>query len=902
MVDRTFLFSDVEGSTRAWESDRVSMAERLAVHDRCLSDAVTQSGGTVVKHTGDGLLAVFESAGDAVAAAVGAQLALTGAVWPQELPLRARIGLHSGPALLRGGDWFGPTLNRCARLMAAGHGGQVLCSAETVALARGESPGAIGFVPLGEFRLKDLADPMCLVQVNHPALDRAFPPLRTLDATLGNLPFRLPRLIGRDEQLRGLVKEIVPGAAVTVVGPGGIGKTRLALGVAADAVGSFADGAWLIDLSARREPHDVVVAVAEALAVPERAGMSLAKAVCDSVARRRLLVVLDSCEHLLEPVAELVEALLAAAPGVAVLATSREPLGVSGELVRLLGPLTAHGEEVGSPAFELFVERAHQARADLDVTHASTEAAIVDICRSLDGLPLAIELAAGRCAALHPVEIARRLGDRLKLLTGGRRTAAARHRTLTDTIDWSFDLLDGSQQTLFRRLGVFTGSFSLDAAETVAGHDGLEVVDRLGDLVAKSLVAVVGTRYRLLETLREYAATRLHECGEWAAIEVAEKARCLELVHDVTVGLKGPDETLWADLLAEEMDNIRACWRRSVAVGDAGSALGCFAALPDWSGLAPTVTQELAGWARPSLSLPGAADHPLAVGACLLGSRGRYNAFDRSGAQQWLDRAESTFPVPPRFAAALATRRALLAWLSGSKTDAIRHMATAKVVTDGDDLYEMAYVEAFDLFMQSETSPGDAAARYPKALAAAQLAGSPHLVMFVMTSWAELLLFYARPARLDQCRELAEDALQVGAQCRNPQFVNSAISKLAADGRHPEALQAAREFLIAEQRSGYHQQLWWHLRCLLIGCHNQGLYLRCAQLTAAVYNGPLNMTLEPTSRELEAQELARQALGSELYDQAGIGSQQLDVDDLIRLALDVIDELLDRPEGTLQAE
>jgi class 3 adenylate cyclase len=221
VVDRTFLFSDVEGSTRAWESDRVAMTAALEVHDRCVTDAVVGRGGTVVKQTGDGVLAVFGSAVDAVAAAVDAQIALAAAVWPGSSPLRARMGLHSGAARPRGDDWFGPTLNRCARLMAAGHGGQVLCSAETAALARGESAAEVGFVPLGEFRLKDLAEPMSLVQVRHPALVRDFPPLRTLDATAGNLPFRLPRLIGRDEELRGLVKELVPGVAVTVVGPGG---------------------------------------------------------------------------------------------------------------------------------------------------------------------------------------------------------------------------------------------------------------------------------------------------------------------------------------------------------------------------------------------------------------------------------------------------------------------------------------------------------------------------------------------------------------------------------------------------------------------------------------------------------------------------------------------------------
>jgi predicted ATPase len=634
--------------------------------------------------------------------------------------------------------------------------------------------------------------------------------------------------------------------------------------------------------------------VAEALAVPERAGLSLRAAVCESAARRRLLVLLDNCEHLIEAAAELVEELLAVAPGVAVLATSREPLGVSGELVRLLGPLGASDEEgAESPAVELFVARAHDAGADLDVTVASTRAAIMDICAHLDGMPLAIELAAGRCAALPPTEITRRLGDRLKLLTGGRRTAAARHRTLAATIDWSYDLLDEAKRVLFRRLGVFTGSFSLDAAETVGSAGGLDVVDVLGDLVARSMVAAAGARYRLLETLREYAAQRLEESGERAALEEAEAARCLALVGDVAAGLKGAGEADWADLLANELDNLRACWRRSVAAGDVGTALGCFAPLPEWSGLPSSVTQELASWAEPTLSLAGATEHPLYVGACLLGSRGRYNAFDRRGAQGWLDRAESAGPVPARFAAVLSTRRAVLAALAGSDDDASRHITNAKAATDpAVDPYEWVYVEAFDLFILSPRSPDDAAARYPKALVAAKTAGSPHLMMSIMTSWAELLLFYTRPPRLDLCRDLAQEALIVGARCRNRQFVNSAISKLAADGRHPDALRAVRDFLVAEQRRGYHQQLWWHLRCLLIACHNRALHLRYAQLTAAVYDGPLSMALEPTANELDAQAAARQALGQELYDEATAASRQHDVDDAIRLALDIIDDLV----------
>jgi class 3 adenylate cyclase len=235
VVDRTFLFSDIEGSTRAWEADRVLMAARLVVHDRCVADAVTRRGGTVVKHTGDGMLAVFESAGDAVEAAVDVQIALAAAEWPGSSPLRVRIGLHSGPAQDRDGDWFGPTLSRCARIMAAGHGGEVVCSAETAALARGQSPDEVGFVALGEFRLKDLAEPMDLVQVSHPALPSAFPPLRTLDATAGNLPFRLPRLIGRDEELRGLVKELVPGAGSDGGRPGRDGQDPSGIALPRDA-------------------------------------------------------------------------------------------------------------------------------------------------------------------------------------------------------------------------------------------------------------------------------------------------------------------------------------------------------------------------------------------------------------------------------------------------------------------------------------------------------------------------------------------------------------------------------------------------------------------------------------------------------------------------------------------
>ncbi|HVM64202.1 MAG TPA: adenylate/guanylate cyclase domain-containing protein, partial [Acidimicrobiales bacterium] len=499
----TFLFTDIEGSTALWEAAPEQMRGALERHDSLLQAAIDGHEGSVFSTGGDGVAAVFARAADAVAAAIEAQSALARVDWSTPAPLRVRMGLHTGEATERDGDYFGAPVNRAARLMAAGHGGQVLVSATTAALI-----GTAGLTDLGEHHLRDLSEPQRVYQVG----SEPFPPLRSMDVAATNLPVQPTSLIGRQPLIAELAELVEQSPLVTLTGVGGVGKTRLAVEVGADLLPKFPDGVWLVDLAPVAHDEFVVPTVAEVLSVATQAGEPLATTLVSRLRSRRLLVIMDNCEHVLSPVARLADRLTISAPGVRVLATSREPLGVRAERVRAVPSLAESTEAV-----ELFVERASAGGATLDAP-VQLEAAR-EICRRLDGLPLAIELAAARARMMAPTQIAERLDQRFRLLTGGGRTAVERHRTLQATVSWSYDLLDPVDQVVFQRLSLMNGGFDLDAAEAIAAGGAVEaweVLDSLGRLVDKSMVATVtnaeGTvRYRLLETLRQFAADRLAE-------------------------------------------------------------------------------------------------------------------------------------------------------------------------------------------------------------------------------------------------------------------------------------------------------------------------------------------------------------------------------------------------------
>ena len=574
----TFLFTDLEGSTRLWEEHPEAMRDALARHDEILRDAVEKRDGHVVKTTGDGLHAAFAVAPDAVAAALDAQRQLLAEPWTLPEPLRVRMGLHTGVAEIRDGDYFGTSVNRAARVAAAAHGGQVVASAASADLVRDDIGTDITLTDLGEHRLRDLGRPERIVQVTHPDLPSDFPPLRSLDAYPGNLPVQRTAFVGRTDDLAEVRASLDTAPVVTLTGVGGVGKTRLALQVAADAVGRFPDGAWLVDLGPVADDDFVAAVFSSSLGLPERRHGTIEESIVAALRDRRLLVVLDNCEHVIDVVADLVDRIVESCPGVRVLATSREALGVDGEDTYEVRPfaappsnaLEAHAA-MDNDAVRLFAERGRSAKRGFTISPENAPV-VAEICERLDGIPLAIELAAARLKLMSPAEVLARLDERFQLLAGSRRTALERHQTLRGAIDWSYALLEPAEQLVFARLSVFAGGFTLDAAEAVAGDDDVvaaaDVLGLLASLVAKSMVttddADTGTRYRLLDTLREYAAERLAELDDRALACAAHAAHYLAFVETAALELEGANDEQWLVKLMAEEDNLRAAltWAR----------------------------------------------------------------------------------------------------------------------------------------------------------------------------------------------------------------------------------------------------------------------------------------------------------------------------------------------------
>jgi predicted ATPase len=472
------------------------------------------------------------------------------------------MGLHTGEAESRDGDYFGTTVNRAARVMAVGHGGQVLCSSATASLVEADA----SLVDLGEHRLRDLDRPVHLFQVG----EGSFAPPRSLDAFPGNLPVQLTSFVGREHEMLAVSKALSASRLVTLTGTGGVGKTRLAVQVAIDAVAGFPDGRWLCELAVASDPDAMAQVVAVTLGLTPRQGVALPRAIAEFIGTRRLLVVLDNCEHLLDPAAELVGTLLERCPHARVLATSREAFGIPGEQVIRVRSLSV--PERGAPleelanveATRLFLDRAEAAGAPVDFVPTDGQA-IIEICRRLDGIPLAIELAAARVTALSPTEIAAHLDERFRLLTGGRRAALERHHTLRATVDWSYALLDDTERHLFDRLGVFPAGFGAPAAQAVAAEGDIEewdVLDSLASLVAKSMLVAErsadgSTRYQMLETLRHYARERLNAAGQADACRRAHARYYATVATELPAGMQSNFEVAAQRVIAE-LDNFRA--------------------------------------------------------------------------------------------------------------------------------------------------------------------------------------------------------------------------------------------------------------------------------------------------------------------------------------------------------
>jgi predicted ATPase/class 3 adenylate cyclase len=584
----TFLFTDVEGSTRLWERFPGAMKRALERHDAIMGAAVAGSNGQVLKTTGDGMMAVFASAVAGVSACMTAQRDLADEPWEETGALRVRMGLHAGEAQTRASDYFGPTVNRAARIMAAGHGGQVLLSTAVATLVLDQLPDGATLRDLGTHRLKDLGRPEHMFQLVHQSLMQEFPPLATLDRRPNNLPTQASTFVGRDAELAAIRQRLEDKAVrlLTLTGPGGTGKTRLALRAAANQIDRFDDGVFLVDLSAVHETEAVPAVLARAIGLTETSELSLLEELKRQLRHHRELLVLDNFEQVTAAAPTLVE-LLQDCPALKLLVTSREALHVRGEHRFSVPPLSlptaapgprSAAELAGCEAIQLFVERAQAVRAEFRLTDENA-AAVAEICQRLDGLPLAIELATARLNLFSPEALHDRLGSRLRLLRSGPRDLPARHQTLRATIEWSYQLLDPGEQRLLELLSVFS-SAGFEAVEAVAAEieqlagTRVDTLDGLASLLDKSLIRqadpeAAEPRLVMLETIREYAAERLDELPKFStAAHRVHAAYFADFAQRQCEHLTGPRREPALAAMAADLDNLRLAWDHWVAAGE----------------------------------------------------------------------------------------------------------------------------------------------------------------------------------------------------------------------------------------------------------------------------------------------------------------------------------------------
>ncbi|MEO7803040.1 MAG: LuxR C-terminal-related transcriptional regulator [Actinomycetota bacterium] len=570
----TFLLADLEGSTRLWEQHGEAMKRVIARMYEIVDQNVALADGVrpVEQGEGDSVVAAFTRASDALACATAIQLALQEEDWPEALEIKLRIGIHTGEAQLRDeGNYFGQAIIRCARLRATGHGGQILLSQVTSDLVIDSLPSGISLQNLGLKRLRDLSRPERVFQACHAKLLSEFPPIKSLDELSNNLPVQLDSFVGREAEIADITQLLESTRLFTITGSGGCGKTRLALQVAAETIDAYPDGVWWVDLAPLADPTLVHNAVAATLSVREVPMQELSDTIENHLREKRALLVLDNCEHLISSCHALAETMLKSCPGVDLLATSREPLGLAGETTWRVPSLSLPSETQAAnievltqcEAVRLFIDRAVKARPNFEVTNENAPF-VAEICHRLDGIPLAIELAAARTRVLTTEQIAEGLVDRFLLLTGGARTALPRQRTLEASVEWSHNLLDNDERTLLRRLSVFAGGFTLSAAETVCQAEGIEkfrILDLLTQLVDRSLVQmeeVTGAaRYRLLETIRHFARQQLTDSNESASVRSNHLQFYLSLVERAEPELEGAGLREWVKRLDSENDNLR---------------------------------------------------------------------------------------------------------------------------------------------------------------------------------------------------------------------------------------------------------------------------------------------------------------------------------------------------------
>ena len=794
---RTFLFTDVESSTALWDSEPLAMSEAIRIHDGLLRAAIDRQCGAVFSTAGDGVAAVFESAPEAIDAAVDAQRAFEATTWPTTVPLRVRMGVHTGVAEERHGDYLGPTVNRAARVMGLARGGQILVSLPSVKVL---GDAEFEFVDGGEYRLKGFAEPERIFALSMPGLDDE-PPSGL--ARRVRPPRPLTRLIGRDAEVDAIAAALADSPLVTLTGVGGVGKTRLALAVTERVSRSFSEGEFWIELAHVGQDTDAVAAIAAALGIRPRLDTGLVDQIADAISDRRVLIALDNCEHVAPVVRIAVRTVLEQCPRVGVLATSRERLGVPGERVIAVAPLPADDPTAGAVA--LLVERIDEG----GTAEALDVGALVEIARRVDGLPLALELAAARCRTLGPAEVAARL-DELSLLTD-RTRSEHRHQTLDAVLAWSFDLLTQVEQRVLERVSVFAGAFSLDAAEHVVQANDLtrtEVDDAIASLVDKSLVVRQAGRFRLLETTRQFTSRRLARSGDETVITEAHTRFVIDRAPVIWAGLRGRDEAKWVAVLDVEWPDVRATMRRAFDNDDADTVITLVTlyALEIFyrrmEGLA-----WIAEAIRRYGDRPGPHRHEL-VGA---GAMAAFTQLDMSGAVELAERALAVDPAPGTAVDVLPEVMASAAYAFAGRFDEGLAVLEHCVATLGDDadLWGRLALANSAASLSVLSGSEDAPAVASRALRMATLLGNPTGMAYALGCEAIRL----RAVDAAGAVELAERARAFAEQVSNSWLLGGDVlmslgGTLEQAGSLNDALEAYLEAAERTHDSGWRLHAW----------------------------------------------------------------------------------------------
>lgn len=875
----TYLFTDIEGSTVLWERYPAQMARALELHDELLRAAIDDHDGYVFSTAGDAFGAAFTEAQDAVAAARVAQDRLRDAAWPLDEHIRVRMGLNTGTAHERAGNYFGPTVNRAARIMAAGHGGQVLMSAATAELVDDDP-----LVYLGEYRLKDLTEPERIFQVEVPGFE--FDPLRTLDATPGNLPIFASSFVGRDEDVRELSRLALAERLVTLTGVGGVGKTRLAVQVAAELTTEFPDGVWLVALGPVGNPGAVPDAVATTLGVTGQAGTSIATSIARALSGRRILVVLDNCEHVLAAAAHVVETIVAQTTTVSVITTSREGLQLPSEHIWHVSSLdTSAGSK--SAAFELFSERARSVNPAFDVDGSAE--AVTEICTRLDGIALAIELAAARMVSMSAAEVRDRLDDRFRLLSGARH-GLERHQTLRHAVGWSYDLLESDEQSLLSQCSVFAGGFELPAVLSVTGgRDEYDVLDGLDSLVRKSLVTTdqtaERTRYGMLETIRQFAEEQLESAGDaQAARDGHARYFADQAIHHWHLW-DGPGNRAAVDWVDTEFANLRAGFRWATDQGDTDTAVAIAA---HTAMLALSLQRfEPVGWAEELLPAATASEVSqlprlyTAASLCLFS--------DRSDDAVTYARAAVELEDDPRydpFPHNLSSFREANAHYFAGRLDIALEIFTR--LTDGTGPAHVCGLCGQAAVLATQERHTEAVAIAEESVEAALALANPYWVVLALHARG-LAYRGIDPAR---AREAFKEGLAYAHEHRAPFFevlMSITAARLAAVvGRPQEALPLFDSAIDALHRSGDLANLAFAIGSLAWSLERYGHSEAAATLYGAIGE------YDATAFELPTDFLdrLREELGPETYEQCLAAGAALDLGDVVRLARDAIREAL----------